>query len=257
MNQDTRRIYLIKKLLQENPQYENIRIPQNRDEQKLLLRALFNVRPPRKISPTFRLIEDLYLREENSEKGIVDLQNLSRKIIIWQGDITRLKIDAIVNAANSGLTGCYIPNHNCIDNTIHTYAGIELRNACAEIMTEQGYPEPTGQAKITSAYNLPSKYVIHTVGPIVENGIPTEEQKQLLASSYQQSLELAVKYHLKTIAFPCISTGIFHFPNDLAAQIAVKTVKKFMAENNSIEKVIFNVFKEKDKAIYEQLLQQN
>lgn len=254
MSQEKRRIYLIKKLLQENSQYQDIEIPQNAEAQKLLLRALFNVRQPQPISPQFKLIEDIYLREENAQKGIMDSKSLSGKIAVWQGDITRLKVDAIVNAANSGLTGCYIPNHNCIDNTIHTYAGIELRNACAKIMEKQGYLEPTGQAKITSAFNLPSKYVIHTVGPIIENEKPTEEQQQLLSSSYLNSLKVAANQNLKTVAFPCISTGIFHFPNYLAAQIAVKTVKDFLNENTTIEKVIFDVYEEKDKIIYEKLL---
>lgn len=254
MNQEKRRRYLIKKLLQESPQYQDIEIPQSVESQKLLLRALFNVRQPQTISPQFKLIENMYLREENAQKGIVDSESLSGKIAIWQGDITRLKVDAIVNAANSGLTGCYLPNHNCIDNMIHTFAGIELRNACAKIMKKQGHPEPTGQAKITSAFNLPSKYVIHTVGPIIENEKPTKEQQQLLSSSYLNALKVAADHNLKTIAFPCISTGIFHFPNDLAAQIAVKTVKDFLAENTTIEKVIFDVYEEKDKIIYEKLL---
>ena len=159
----------------------------------------------------------------------------------------------IVNAANSGLTGCYIPNHRCIDNAIHTFAGIELRLACQEIMQRQGYPEPTGQAKITPAFNLPCRYVLHTVGPIVD-GCVTERDEELLASCYLSCLELAAENDLESVAFCCISTGEFHFPNERAAEIAVKTVKDFMTEQASVRKVIFNVFKSTDKEIYERLL---
>ena len=151
------------------------------------------------------------------------------------------------------MTGCYIPNHNCIDNAIHTYAGIELRNECAKLIRAQGHSEPTGQAKLTSAFNLPSKYVIHTVGPVVEGQLSTEKVRQL-ASCYKNCLQLADKNKVESIAFPCISTGVFHFPNQLAAEIAVKTVKSFLKEKSNIKKVIFNVFKNQDKAIYEQIL---
>ena len=251
---DQRRIYLIKKLIEENSEYKDLKIPQSDIEQKALLRALFNVRLPKEISPEFKLIQDQYLQFETVKKGIVGVENFKDGMNIWQGDITRLKVDAIVNAANNGMTGCYVPNHSCIDNAIHTFAGIELRNECDKLMKKQGYPEPTGQAKITPAFNLPSKYVIHTVGPIVENTQLTEIEKEQLASSYHSSLEIAAENAVKSIAFPCISTGVFHFPNQLAAEIAVKTVKEFMQNNNEIEKVIFNVFKNQDKEIYERLL---
>ena len=250
--QKQRQIYLIKKLLEENPNYRNLKIPNSENEQKLILRALFNVRLPKEISPEFKLIQDQYLKIENSNKGIVD-DDFKDGISIWQGDITRLKVDAIVNAANSKMTGCYIPNHNCIDNAIHTYAGIELRNECAKLIRAQGHSEPTGQAKLTSAFNLPSKYVIHTVGPVVEGRLSTEKVRQL-ASCYKNCLQLADKNKVESIAFPCISTGVFHFPNQLAAEIAVKTVKSFLKEKSNIKKVIFNVFKNQDKAIYEQIL---
>lgn len=252
--QEKRRLYLIKKLIEEKPEYQNLKIPQGEDEQKALLRALLNVRLPKEISSEFKLIQDQYLQLETAEKGIVNADIFAPGINIWQGDITKLKVDAIVNAANNGMTGCYVPNHSCIDNAIHTFAGIELRNECDKLMKKQGYPEPTGQAKITPAFNLPSKYVIHTVGPIVENTQPTEIEKEQLASSYHSSLEIAAENAVKSIAFPCISTGVFHFPNQLAAEIAVKTVKEFMQNNNEIKKVIFNVFKNQDKEIYERLL---
>ena len=175
------------------------------------------------------------------------------EIYLWQGDITTLRCDAIVNAANSGMTGCYVPNHRCIDNCIHSFAGVQLRLECDEIMTKQGYSEPTGQAKITNSYNLPCKYIIHTVGPII-NGKLTSEDCDLLESCYKSCLELVVKNNLDSIAFCCISTGEFHFPNDKAAQIAVKTVEEFMKKETSLKKVIFNVFKDMDKEIYRKLL---
>ena len=152
------------------------------------------------------------------------------------------------------MTGCYIPNHRCIDNAIHTYAGVELRLACAELMEQQGYPEPTGQAKITPAFNLPCRYVLHTVGPII-SGRVTAEDKELLASCYRSCLALAAENKLESVAFCCISTGEFHFPNELAAEIAVRTVKEFLEKQTGVKKVIFNVFKDLDKAIYEKLLQ--
>ena len=201
-------------------------------------------------------MQDDYLREAIAEKGVTDANDLAPiqpGICLWQGDITTLKCDAIVNAANSGLTGCYAPNHRCIDNAKHTFAGMELRAACAEIMREQGYPEPTGRAKITPAFNLPCRYVLHTVGPIVENQ-PTERDCELLESCYHSCLALAAENQLESVAFCCISTGEFHFPNERAAQIAVRTVRAFMNQSTSVKRVIFNVFKDIDKQIYERLL---
>lgn len=259
MNKSEKRLYLIKELIKENRSYEDITIPQTSQEQEHLLRGLMNIRRPREISAEFLKIQDEYLREINNEKGIVsinDLEPICENIYLWQGDITTLKCDAIVNAANSGLTGCYIPNHRCIDNCIHSFAGIELRLECAEIMKKQGYEEPTGQAKITKAYNLPSKYVIHTVGPIVRGEL-TKQHCQLLKSCYTQSLQLAEENKLESIAFCCISTGEFHFPNDKACEIAVNTVKEYMKNATYIKKVIFNVFKEQDREIYEKLLRAN
>lgn len=254
MNQEQRRVYLIKRLLKENPQYSKIIVPPDKESQKLLLRALFNVRLPKKIDFRFKFTQDQYLKEENNAKGIVETETFPKGISIWKGDITRLKVDAIVNAANSGMTGCYQPNHACIDNAIHTFSGIELRNKCNEMMEKQGHLEATGQAKITPGYNLPAKYVIHTVGPIVENEV-TPEKEDLLRSSYLNSLKLAEANNVKSIAFPCISTGIFNFPNKRAAEIAYETVSDHLKQRSKIERVIFNVFKEEDRRIYQSLLE--
>ncbi len=256
MNQNERRLFLIKELLAERAEYKDIEIPKNSDEQKLLLRALMNVRLPKKINKEFLTVQNEYLSAEISEKGITDVSEfepIQNGLYIWQGDITTLKCDAIVNAANSGMTGCYVPNHRCIDNCIHTYSGIQLRNTCAEIMKKQGQSEPTGTAKITPAFNLPSRYIIHTVGPII-NGHAAEKDCKLLADCYSSCLELAADNGLESIAFCCISTGEFHFPNDKAAEIAVNTVKSFMNKETSVKKVIFNVFKDMDKEIYTKLL---
>ena len=256
MNQNERRIFLIQELLKENKRYEDMEIPQDFEEQRALLRALMNVRIAKNIDDEFIKVQDEYLKEEIKRKGIVDIDDLKPikdEIYLWQGDITTLRCDVIVNAANSGMTGCYVPNHRCIDNCIHSFAGVQLRLECDEIMTKQGYSEPTGQAKITNSYNLPCKYIIHTVGPII-NGKLTSEDCDLLESCYKSCLELAVKNNLDSIAFCCISTGEFHFPNDKAAQIAVKTVEEFMKKETSLKKVIFNVFKDMDKEIYRKLL---
>ena len=256
MTQDKKRQYLITELLKERPEYADIFLPNDKTEQKKLLRALFNVRLPLPTDDAFLRVQDEYLQEEIAQKGITsidDLEPIKPDIYLWQGDITTLKCDAIVNAANSGMTGCYIPNHRCIDNAIHTFAGVELRLACEELMERQGYPEPTGLAKITPAFNLPCRYVLHTVGPII-NGRVTKEEEELLSSCYRSCLELAEEHSLESVAFCCISTGEFHFPNEQAAQIAVETVKQFMNRKTSVKKVIFNVFKDLDKAIYEKLL---
>ena len=256
MNQSERRLFLIQSLLRENPEYREMGIPADANSQRQLLRGLLNIRAPRRSSPDFLKIQDEYLQETTAAKGITDVADLTPLqpgLYLWQGDITTLKCDAIVNAANSGMTGCYCPNHVCIDNAIHTYAGIQLRLACAEIMDRQGHPEPTGQAKITPAFDLPCRYVLHTVGPIV-SGRVTAQDKALLASCYRSCLELAAEKGLESVAFCCISTGEFHFPNELAAEIAVQTVKAFLKKQTSVKKVIFNVFKDLDKALYEKLL---
>ena len=256
MEQAEKRKYLIKTLLAEEPRYKDMEIPKEVEEQKRLLRSLFNVRMPGKIGEDFLQLQDEYLQEATKEKGITDLNDLQPiqdGIYLWQGDITTLRCDAIVNAANSGMTGCYQPCHNCIDNCIHTYAGIQLRNACADIMEKQGYEEPTGQAKITPGFNLPCKYVLHTVGPIVSGSL-TKEHEELLASCYRSCLELAEKNGVKSIAFCCISTGVFMFPNERAAEIAVHIVKEYRKEYGNGIEVIFNVWKDKDYEIYRELL---
>ena len=257
MNQTERRLYLLQALLSERPEYRDWTIPQNADEQRRLLRGLMNVRPPRLCGEELLRVQDAYLQQLLAERGVTDADDLSPVqpgMYLWQGDITTLKCDAIVNAANSGMTGCYAPNHRCIDNAIHTYAGMQLRLACAELMERQGHEESTGQAKLTSAYNLPCRYVLHTVGPIV-SGRLTERDCALLQSCYQSCLTLAAAQGLESVAFCCISTGEFHFPNDRAAEIAVGTVREFLKQETSIKKVIFNVFKDCDREIYERLLQ--
>ena len=256
MNQSERRIYLIKWLLEERSDCAGVQIPSGSEAQRRLLRSLMNVRMPGDIDDEFLRIQDEYLTHVNDEKGIVelcDIPEIQKDTYVWRGDITRLAVSAIVNAANSGMTGCYVPCHNCIDNCIHTFAGVQLRNKCGEIMREQGHEEATGQAKITPAYNLPCKYVIHTVGPIVQGKL-TAEHERLLASCYRSCLAVADENDADSIAFCCISTGVFMFPNERAAEIAVETVKAYRQETGSRIKVVFNVFKEDDERIYRKLL---
>ncbi|MCM1499606.1 MAG: protein-ADP-ribose hydrolase [Clostridium sp.] len=257
MNQSERRIYLIKELLNEQPKYRDIQIPTDKQEQKNLLHSLFNVRMPKSVSVEFLKIQDEYLQEEAKRKGITDITNLKPirdNLYLWQGDITTIRCGAIVNAANSGMLGCFCPCHGCIDNAIHTYAGVQLRAACAELMGRQGHEEGTGKAKITKAFNLPCDYVLHTVGPII-HGRLKEKDKELLASCYRSCLELADLHGIKSIAFCCISTGEFHFPNDTAAEIAIASVKDYMQQKHSEIEVIFNVFKDVDYEIYRELLE--
>ncbi len=252
MTQQERRIFLIRKLIDETPGYRGLRIPDDTAGQKSMLRALMNVRPPRPIGDDFLSVQDEYLQEEIAVRGVTDLDSLTPVedgIYLWQGDITTLRCGAIVNAANSGMTGCYVPCHGCIDNVIHTYAGIQLRLACAELMNSQGHEEPAGQAKLTSAYNLPCRYILHTVGPIIRRNVSGQDQ-ELLASCYRSCLALAKENKIESVAFCCISTGEFHFPNELAGRIAVQTVRQCRGDT----KVIFNVFKDVDYQIYRKLL---
>ena len=260
MTQKERRIFLIDCLLKETPGYRDVRVPDDENEQKRLLRSLMNVRPPQETSEEFLRIQDEYLREAIREGGITDIAQLkplaaqgNGTLYLWQGDITRLKVDAIVNAANSAMTGCWQPCHACIDNCIHTFAGVQLRAVCADIMQKQGHEEPTGSAKITSAFNLPCKYVLHTVGPIV-HGRLQKIHEEALASCYRSCLELAEAHNVKSIAFCCISTGVFMFPNRPAAEIAIATVRTYCKETRSGIKVVFNVFKDEDFAIYSGIL---
>lgn len=258
ISQEERLDYLIEVLMKEDSKYAALEIPQEYAQKAQLLRSLMNVRPPRPISQEFLKVQDEYLQEAVRSRGICDAEalpsvKLDERIALWQGDITTLKVGAIVNAANSQLRGCFAPCHSCIDNFIHTFAGVQLRLECDALMNAQGYAEPTGKAKITKAYNLPCDYVLHTVGPIIRGDV-TEEERKLLASCYHSCLEVAAAHNIESIAFCCISTGVFCFPNQLAAEIAVETVTEFLKKNTSIKKVVFNVFKEEDLKIYEKLL---
>lgn len=256
MTQRERLIFLIRYLMLECVEYSGIRIPNSEEEQKKLLRTLMNLRPPRPIAEEFITVQDEYLTEETKRKDIICLSDLSpieRGIYLWQGDITALSVDGIVNAANSALLGCFVPCHGCIDNAIHSAAGIQLRLDCERIMRHQGRDEEPGKAKITEAYNLPCRYVLHTVGPVLQEELK-EEDCRLLASCYLSCLELAAAHGLKSIAFCCISTGEFHFPNEAAARIAVNIVRNYQQENQWNMEVIFNVFKDTDYEIYRKLL---
>lgn len=279
MTQTERLDYLINYLINESSELKSIDAPTEELAKKRLLRSLMNIRPPKKASTEFLEIQDAYLQEERDAKGVVSLSSLSPVrpgIYLWQGDITRLATDAIVNAANSAMLGCFIPCHECIDNAIHSAAGVELRQECARIMEKQQMEEPTGKAKITKAYNLPCRYVLHTVGPIIPpphskdftrpdhalhtvgpiiSGKVTRKDCGLLSDCYRSCLELAAAHGLKSIAFCCISTGEFHFPNEKAAEIAVQTVQDYQAKNQNGIEVVFNVFKDRDYEIYKRLLE--
>ncbi len=253
MNQIERLDYLIHYLLDESEIITYI--PKTLSDKKLLLRSLMNIREPKSISKEFLSVQDAYLQEELASKKVTDisqLKSLQKQIYLYQGDITLLKVDAIVNAANNQMLGCFVPNHRCIDNAIHTYAGIQLRLECYNIMKVQNTLEPTGKAKITKGYNLPANHVIHTVGPIIQGKL-TNHDCELLRSCYRSCLELADAYHLKSIAFCCISTGEFRFPKYDAATIAINTVKEYINETHTEMEVIFNVFKDEDREIYEQI----
>ena len=247
-------------LLAEMPEYraQGERFPREEGAQRRLLRSLMNLRPPMPLDPDFLAAQDALLSAETAEKGVVDGETLvptqaDPRLVLWQGDITRLRADAIVNAANSALLGCFHPCHGCIDNAIHSAAGLQLRDECFRLMEAQGHPEPNGRAKLTGGYNLPARHVLHTVGPIVRGRV-TQRDREELASCYRACLELAAEHGLHSVAFCCISTGEFHFPNREAAQIAVDTVKKCLRQKTSIRRVIFNVFKDLDAEIYRSLL---
>lgn len=254
--QEQRLDFLIRCLLNEKEEYRDIEVPADKREKQRLLRSLMNVRPPVPASDEFLKVQDAYLQERLAERGVTEPENLTPiqpGIYLWQGDITTLAADAIVNAANSRILGCFVPCHGCIDNAIHTYAGIQLRMECARIMAGQRKEEATGKAKITKAYNLPCRYVLHTVGPIIY-GTVTKTDCELLAGCYRSCLKLAAAYGLKSVAFCCISTGEFHFPNELAAEIAIQTVRTWQQQNSNRIEVIFNVFKDSDYEIYKRLL---
>ncbi len=252
---------LLRALLKERPEYSHISIPETIQEKRNLLRSLMNVRMPSPLDKGLLKLQDDELLEQKREKGTVTLDTipvspLYPRLRLWQGDITRLKVDAIVNAANSQLLGCFIPMHRCIDNAIHSAAGMQLREECASIMHAQGHEEPTGKAKITHGYNLPAKWVLHTVGPIVYGDYPTEEDCRLLADCYRSCLKVADEHGLESIAFCCISTGEFRFPQAEAAEIAVATVRDYLGAHpeTSLTTVVFNVFKDSDYIIYKKLL---
>ena len=255
MTQNERLIFLINYLKNESAKYHDLKLPDSYEEKAILFRSLVNIREPKAASDKFIKIQNEYLQCEIENKGITsadELPLIENKISLWQGDITTLECGAIVNAANSAMLGCFVPCHKCIDNAIHTFSGTELRLECAEIMRKQGFAEQIGRAKITKAYNLPCKYILHTVGPAI-SGQLTDEHCRLLSSCYNSCMDLAEQNGINSIAFPCISTGEFHFPNDTAAEIAVNTVCGRL-QNSNIERVIFNVFKDDDKRIYERLL---
>ena len=256
MTQDERLKFLLHYLLNERKEYANIHVPDSISEKRRLLRSLMNVRPPVPAGMEFLAVQDAYLQERLSERGITrlgDLTPVRPGVYLWQGDITTLAVDAIVNAANSQMLGCFVPCHGCIDNAIHTYAGVQLRIECARVMSAQKEEEPTGGAKITKAYNLPCHSVLHTVGPIVYGSV-TQTDRELLASCYRSCLELAAEYGLHSVAFCCISTGEFHFPAEPAAKIAIGTVREWQQQNPDKIEVIFNVFKDSDYEIYRRLL---
>ncbi len=258
MTQQERCLLLIRELLRDMPQYRDTTIPAFPERRWQLLRSLMNVRPPMPVTEEFIQVQNAFLQEMTEEKGVVDAEELTpcpkdERLVLWQGDITTLKCDAIVNAANSQMLGCFSPCHGCIDNIIHTMAGVQLRLTCDELMRAQGYEEPAGQAKITLGFNLPARFVLHTVGPIIDDAV-TPEDEALLASCYHSCLELAAENACRSIAFCCISTGVFRFPADRAAEIAVQTVKDSLKRESSIRRVIFNVFKDSDLEIYQRLL---
>ena len=263
--QEEQRVWLITKLKAENPVFRKIPIPGDEQGQKDLLRSLMNVRTAKPISEEFRSIQDAYLRRECLLKGIVDIGSVPScgrdpLLAIWQGDITRLKADAIVNAANSQMQGCFIPLHGCIDNCIHTAAGVQLRLECANRMRQlrlefgEDYEQPTAVPMLTDAYNLPSGKVIHIVGPIVQFGLTPELEKDL-EDCYANTLNMCFENGLRSVVFCCISTGVFSFPNQRAAEIAVQTVTKWLSEHkDAMDRIVFNVFKDEDRIIYERLL---
>ena len=273
MNQEQRLDYLVRSFKDEVPEYRRVIIPGDKEGKQRLLRSLMNVRDPGPASAATLAIQDMYLRGRAMEKGIVNTADIpaireslgsshpfADRISIWQGDITRIATDAIVNAANSQMLGCYIPMHGCIDNFIHTYAGVQLREECSRKMKSlrlrygDDYDQPTAVPMLTDAYNLPSKKIVHIVGPIVDFQL-TPELEEKLAECYKSTLDMCLENGLRSVAFCCISTGVFHFPNERAAEIAVQTVTDWMdAHPDGMDRVVFNVFKDLDRGIYERLL---
>lgn len=263
MEQRERLDILLGYFLSEKNEYSSLGMPASYSERRRLLRSLMNVRMPSPVPADIIAVQDEFLQEEAAEKGIVTLSDIpviKDNLSLWQGDITRLKVDAIVNAANSAMLGCFVPCHGCIDNAIHSAAGVQLRAECEEIMEEKRkhygpwYEEPNGRAVLTAGYNLPASHVIHTVGPIVHGNV-TKKNREDLASSYRSCLQLAADNGIRSIAFCCISTGEFHYPNKEAAEIAIRTAEEFCRRSpDPFERIIFNVFKDEDMKIYRRLL---
>lgn len=272
MTQDERLCYLVEAFRAESEEYKQLR-GSNRAEMQTILHALMNVRAPGEMDQAVLEIQDTYLRQRAVEKGIVTLQDIptvkdqygihgtfADTMSLWQGDITRLGVDAIVNAANEQMLGCFRPMHNCIDNCIHTFAGVQLRAECDRQMQQLrrryggDYVQPTAVPMLTDAYNLPAKKVIHVVGPIV-SGKLTRALEQSLSDCYRNVLDMCLENGLSSVAFCCISTGVFAFPNSRAAEIAVETVTAWLTDHpNAMERVIFNVFKDEGLGHYEALL---
>ena len=251
--------YLLDYLIKENPQFRAIDVSSDLDSQETLLRALLNVRPPMAVSSGFLDMQDNYLQLKKAERVVVFLNHLrpiptDDRLYVWKGDITRLKVDAIVNTANRRMLGCFQPLHDCTDNTIHTYAGVQLRLDCYKLIQEQGHDEPTGTAKITPAYNLPAKFVLHTVSPAINEHL-TPIDEDLLAKSYLSCLTLAEKNHLESVALSSLATDDeVHFINENAARIAIQTAKDFLEHSQFVNKIIFNVDEDEELNLYQQLL---
>lgn len=265
MTQEQRLDYLVEQFKEDSGEYAGLQVGDSGEEKRRVLRSLMNIRMPRELDGETLRVQDEYLQERAAEKGVVTLADIPSipghpRLSIWQGDITRLAADAIVNAANSQMLGCFVPMHACIDNCIHSFAGVQLRAECARQMGilraryGRSYEQPTAVPMLTDGYNLPAKKIVHVVGPIVEGRL-TKALEQDLANCYTNTLELCAENGLRSVAFCCISTGVFHFPNDRAAEIAVKTVKEWLTlHEGAIERVIFNVFKDEDRRLYEKEL---
>ena len=264
MDEQTQRLeYLVNAFCADSQEYKDLPVPDSAAEQRRILRSLMNIRMPRELPEEVLAVQDEYLKTRAEEKGIVSLSSIPvirDGLSVWQGDITRLACDAIVNAANPQMLGCFVPMHSCIDNCIHTFAGVQLRAECSRYMNRMksrygaDYEQPTGVPVLTDAYNLPARKVIHVAGPVVSDRV-TPELEEELASCYRNTLDICNEHHLKSIAFCCISTGVYRFPNQRAAEIAVTTVETWMKEHpGAVERVIFNVFKDEDRQYYEALV---
>lgn len=261
--QDQRLDYLVEEFKADSIQYKDLRTPADMEGKRRILRSLMNIRMPGKMDDAVLAVQDAYLRERIRENGVIELSDIPEirdGLSIWQGDITRLAVDAIVNAANSQMLGCFVPMHTCIDNCIHTFAGVQLRAECSRQMTllreryGMDYEQPTAVPMLTDAYNLPAKKIVHIVGPIVEYRL-TPRLENDLAACYRNTLDLCEQNGLRSVAFCCISTGVFRFPNQRAAEIAVETVTEWIKGHPSaVDRIIFNVFRDEDKQIYEDLL---